>query len=61
MSKHTRKEREKYIQTEGELFEKVQLSLIFPDSKTFVDSYPVKNPKDILKTFHKKKIHLISI
>jgi alpha,alpha-trehalase len=45
----------KYIQTEGELFEKVQLSRIFPDSKTFVDSCPSKSPEDILKKFHKKK------
>jgi alpha,alpha-trehalase len=45
----------KYIQTEGELFELVQLSRIFSDSKTFVDSYPAKNPAYILKIFHKKK------
>ncbi len=45
----------KYIQTEGELFELVQLSRIFPDSKTFVDSYPSKKPEEILKKFHKEK------
>jgi len=43
------------IQTEGELFETVQLSEIFSDSKTFVDSTPRGDMKEILEKFKKEK------
>ncbi|HPZ10704.1 MAG TPA: hypothetical protein PL110_21620 [Candidatus Eremiobacteraeota bacterium] len=42
------------LQIKGELFEKVQQKYIFPDSKTFVDSYPINNPEEILKKFQQK-------
>jgi len=44
-----------YIQLEGELFEDVQMSGIFPDSKTFVDCIPVGNPEKILEKYKKEK------
>ncbi|SOE21922.1 alpha,alpha-trehalase [Spirosomataceae bacterium TFI 002] len=39
----------------GELFEKVQLSTIFPDSKTFVDCVPKTSSKEIIDTYEKQK------
>lgn len=39
----------------GELFQDVQLSRIFPDSKTFVDCVPKKNPQEILQSYLKIK------
>lgn len=41
-----------FIQLEGELFEAVQKSSIFPDSKTFVDAIPNKDPAEIIKAYH---------
>lgn len=38
-----------------ELFEAVQLSHIFPDSKTFVDSTPLLSPQEIMVRFHQEK------
>jgi len=35
----------------GELFHDVQMSGIFPDSKTFVDCIPKKDPKEIVKEY----------
>lgn len=35
----------------GELFKDVQLARIFPDSKTFVDAIPKKDPKEIVKQY----------
>lgn len=35
----------------GELFTDVQMSRIFPDSKTFVDCIPKKDPKEILSDY----------
>lgn len=37
------------------LFEAVQLSNIFPDSKTFVDANPVRNPRLIIKDYNEQK------
>lgn len=42
------------IQVHGKLFEQVQKSAIFKDSKTFVDCEPLKNPEEILFDFEKK-------
>jgi alpha,alpha-trehalase len=39
----------------GELFEAVQLSNIFPDSKTFVDCIPLKSSKEIMEIYGKTK------
>lgn len=44
-----------YIQLSGSLFEKVQSSGIFPDSKTFVDSIPKTDPQIILNEFRERK------
>lgn len=44
-----------FIQISGELFEEVQQERIFPDSKTFVDSIPKDDPKEILNQFLKNK------
>jgi alpha,alpha-trehalase len=44
-------QKENYIQVSGDLFEVVQSSKIFADSKTFVDSVPKKKPSEIRKTF----------
>ncbi|HEX6847589.1 MAG TPA: alpha,alpha-trehalase, partial [Chitinophagaceae bacterium] len=38
-------------QVYGELFKDVQLSMIFPDGKTFVDCIPKRDPKDIVKDY----------
>jgi len=37
------------------LFEAVQLSNIFPDSKTFVDANPMRNPQLIVKDYNEEK------
>jgi alpha,alpha-trehalase len=37
------------------LFEAVQLSDIFPDSKTFVDADPTRNPELIIKDYNRQK------
>ncbi|MFA5161012.1 MAG: alpha,alpha-trehalase TreA [Elusimicrobiales bacterium] len=39
----------------GKLFEDVQLSGVFGDSKTFPDAVPNKSPKDILKDYDKAR------
>lgn len=36
----------------GDLFQAVQLSSLFPDSKTFVDARPLAGPQDILAAYH---------
>jgi alpha,alpha-trehalase len=43
--------KEDFIQVSGDLFEAVQSSKIFADSKTFVDSVPKKKPSEIKKEF----------
>jgi alpha,alpha-trehalase len=45
----------RYVQIEGELFETVQKSNIFPDSKTFVDSLPKYKPEIIIEKYNKLK------
>jgi len=45
----------KYIQTEGELFELVQKSGVFCDCKTFVDACPVYEPEKIMDKFRNEK------
>ena len=35
----------------GELFERVQLEAVFPDSKTFVDALPVRAPEQIMREY----------
>lgn len=49
------KNKENHIQIKGELFEAVQNSNIFPDCKTFVDSYPIKNPYEIIREYRAEK------
>ena len=44
-----------FIQISGELFNEAQQKRIFPDSKTFVDSVPKYDPKEILNEFLKNK------
>ncbi|MGE5438934.1 MAG: alpha,alpha-trehalase, partial [Bacteroidota bacterium] len=44
-----------YIQLSGSLFEDVQMSSVFSDSKTFVDAVPVKNPAFIRKLYDSVK------
>lgn len=44
-----------YIQLEGPLFEEVQRSVIFSDSKTFVDAIPKNDPQKILHLYQKLK------
>ena len=39
----------------GPLFEAVQMSGIFPDSKTFVDCIPRRSPEEILEAYQKEK------
>lgn len=46
---------ENYIQVSGPLFEAVQKNQIFSDPKTFVDSYPKLNPKEVLALYEKEK------
>jgi alpha,alpha-trehalase len=43
------------IQMQGELFEAVQLSRVFADSKTFVDSTPKSDPEKILHDYNEAK------
>lgn len=38
-----------------ELFARVQLEMIFPDSKTFVDAIPLKKPADILALYQQEQ------
>lgn len=38
-----------------ELFERVQLSSVYPDSKTFVDALPVRPPADILAEYRERR------
>jgi alpha,alpha-trehalase len=40
-----------HIQTEGNLFEAVQLGRLFPDSKTFVDATPKLSPEEIQRRY----------
>jgi alpha,alpha-trehalase len=40
----------------GKLFEDVQISSVFPDSKIFVDCVPKKDPHSILKAYRASKI-----
>lgn len=44
-----------YIQLSGDLFQEVQLSGIFNDSKTFVDAVSIKNPAFIRKLYDSVK------
>lgn len=44
-----------YIQLSGELFEAVQLTDVFKDSKTFVDCVPKSDPEEILKEYRDQK------
>ena len=44
-----------FIQLSGELFEEVQLSGVFKDSKTFVDSVPKSDPDEILEAYKELK------
>jgi alpha,alpha-trehalase len=39
----------------GELFERVQLESVFPDSKTFVDALPVRSPREIMQEYRDAK------
>ncbi len=48
-------DKKKYIQLSGELFKRVQVLKIFPDSKTFTDSIPLYDPKIILKKYEQEK------
>jgi len=43
------------IQTSGELFEAVQRSPVFPDSKQFVDMVPTEDPEIILSRWREQK------
>ena len=43
------------IQTSGPLFEAVQKAPLFPDGKTFVDSYPIDAPGTILADYEREK------
>lgn len=38
-----------------ELFSRVQMEMIFPDSKTFVDATPLKKPTEILALYHQEQ------
>lgn len=44
-----------YIQLEGTLFEEVQRSGLFEDSKTFVDCTPKSDPKEIMDRYRERK------
>ena len=44
-----------FIQTTGPLFEAVQKSGLFPDGKTFVDSYPIRAPQSVLADYEREK------
>ncbi|MCF8240867.1 MAG: hypothetical protein K9J16_05730 [Melioribacteraceae bacterium] len=47
--------KENYIQLYGELFRLVQTRRIFADSKTFVDSLPLRDPEIIIADFNAQK------
>lgn len=55
MSSITPKTVDTFIQLSGPLFEDVQQSGIFHDSKTFVDSIPKTDPAEIQKQYKKQK------
>ncbi|WP_343523552.1 alpha,alpha-trehalase TreF [Pedobacter sp.] len=42
-------------QTYPDLFEKVQMARIYPDSKSFADAIPKKSPSDIMKAYNTLK------
>lgn len=44
-----------YIQLEGQLFEDVQRSEVFEDSKTFVDCTPKSDPEEIMERYRDRK------
>lgn len=44
-----------HIQTSGDLFEAVQKSGVFPDSKKFVDMIPKESPEEIITKWKKQK------
>lgn len=46
---------DQFIQLSGSLFEDVQQSGIFPDSKTFVDATPTSHPDEIIKEYQEQK------
>src|SRR5688572_32608018 len=39
----------------GELFERVQLERVYPDSKTFVDALPVRSPDQIMAEYRESR------
>src|SRR5687767_5402405 len=39
----------------GELFERVQLERVYPDSKSFVDALPVGAPEQVLAAYRKER------
>ena len=41
----------------GELFERIQLERIYPDSKNFVDALPVKAPEEVLADYRAQRGH----
>jgi alpha,alpha-trehalase len=42
-------------QVYGELFERIQLGNVYPDSKSFVDALPVRDPKEILRDYEEAR------
>jgi len=44
-----------YIQADGELFEAVQLSGVYEDSKYFVDTVPVEAPEAVIEKWNREK------
>lgn len=46
---------ELYIQIEGELFEAVQSSSVFQDSKTFPDCCPLHHPETVLQKYREQQ------
>lgn len=46
---------DQFIQLSGPLFEEVQQSGIFADSKTFVDAVPTSHPDEIIKEYQEQK------
>jgi alpha,alpha-trehalase len=46
---------ENFIQLSGDLFEEVQKSRVFPDSKHFVDMVPVSEPDEIIRRWEIEK------
>src|SRR5262245_29257823 len=41
----------------GELFERVQLSAVYPDSKTFVDALPNRPPAQVVSEYREARAH----